>query len=133
MHSRHLMIEGEKMSKSKGNFYTVRQVLDGAMTDNSVDPAVLRLEMIKANYRSQMNFTRRGLEDSAANVRKLREYAASLEAEVSGDVPLPGLDDPTLERFVGGARRRPQHGGGAGGGVRVHQRRATPTRRTRWG
>ncbi len=100
MHSRHLMIEGEKMSKSRGNFYTVRQVLDGAMTDNPVDPAVLRLEMIKANYRSQMNFTRRGLEDSAANVRKLREYVASLEAEVTGDVAEPGLDDPTLERFV---------------------------------
>ena len=92
MHSRHLMIEGEKMSKSKGNFYTVRQVLDGAMTENPVDPAVLRLEMVKANYRSQMNFTRRGLEDSAANVRRLREYVASLEAEVSGDVPEPDLE-----------------------------------------
>ena len=42
MHGRHLMVEGTKMSKSKGNFFTVRQVLDGAFTGRPVDPAVLR-------------------------------------------------------------------------------------------
>ena len=81
MHSRHLMVDGVKMSKSKGNFYTVRQILDGQFTGRPVDPGVLRYEMIKANYRSQMNFTARGLEDSAANVRKLRELAAALDAQ----------------------------------------------------
>lgn len=88
MHSRHLMVEGKKMSKSKGNFFTVRQILEGKFTGRQVDPAVLRYEMIKANYRSQMNFTKRGLEDSAANVRKLREFVASLESQTdeSADV-----------------------------------------------
>lgn len=101
MHSRHLMVEGAKMSKSKGNFFTVRQILDGKFTapgsqGRAVDPAVLRYEMIKANYRSQMNFTKRGLEDSAANVRKLREFAASL-----GD-PAAEVDNthPAVARFV---------------------------------
>ncbi|MEM1109329.1 MAG: cysteine--tRNA ligase [Planctomycetota bacterium] len=99
MHSRHLMVEGAKMSKSKGNFFTVRQILDGSFTGREVDPAVLRYEMIKANYRSQMNFTKRGLEDSAANVRKLREFAASLEAQVETPAEV-GLDHPAVARFA---------------------------------
>ncbi|MEM7626806.1 MAG: cysteine--tRNA ligase [Planctomycetota bacterium] len=93
MHSRHLMVEGTKMSKSKGNFFTVRQILSGGFTGRQVDPAVLRYEMIKANYRSQMNFTKRGMADSAANVRKLREFTASLgdaAAEVDNAHPAVG-------------------------------------------
>ena len=117
MHSRHLMVEGTKMSKSKGNFFTVRQILDGQFTapgnkvtpgntvapgnnvGRAVDPAVLRYEMIKANYRSQMNFTKRGLEDSAANVRKLRGFAESLSA---GGISASAVenDHPIVARFV---------------------------------
>jgi cysteinyl-tRNA synthetase len=96
MHSRHLMVEGTKMSKSKGNFFTVRQILGGDFTGREVDPAVLRYELIKANYRTQMNFTQRGLEDSAANVRKLRTVTASLGAEAAE----VGLDHPALLRFT---------------------------------
>ena len=96
MHSRHLMVEGKKMSKSKGNFYTVRQILGGALTGRQVDPAVLRYEMIKANYRTQMNFTQRGLEDSATNVRKLREFTASLGSEAAE----VGPTHPAVLRFT---------------------------------
>jgi cysteinyl-tRNA synthetase len=85
------MVEGTKMSKSKGNFFTVRQILNGDFTGSAVDPAVLRLEMIKASYRSQMNFTKRGLEDSAANVRKLRDFVETLERE-AGDQVMPEVD-----------------------------------------
>ncbi len=73
MHSRFLMVEGEKMSKSKGNFYTVRDVLEGKVTGRPVDPAVLRYELLKGHYRSQINFTAKGLEDSGSAVRRLRE------------------------------------------------------------
>ncbi|MFN3168919.1 MAG: hypothetical protein ACE37H_17865 [Phycisphaeraceae bacterium] len=79
MHGRHLMVEGEKMSKSKGNFFTVRQILDGKFTGRPVDPAVLRFELIKAHYRSQMNFTRQGIKDSAAAVGKLRRTADQIK------------------------------------------------------
>lgn len=81
MHGRHLMVEGQKMSKSKGNFYTVRQVIDGAFTGRPVDPAVLRYELIKAHYRSNMNFTQKGLEDSASAVKKARGFAESVGYE----------------------------------------------------
>ncbi len=97
MHARHLMVEGEKMSKSKGNFYTVRDVIGGKVTGNTVDPAVLRLELIKAQYRSNLNFTRKGLEDSASAVRKLRAFAGSLGTNEAAAV---GLDHPAVARFV---------------------------------
>ena len=93
MHARFLMVEGEKMSKSKGNFHTVRDVLKGKVTDRPVDPAVLRYELLKGHYRSNMNFTAKGLADSASAVRKLRDAAAG-DAE-----PLP-VNHPDIEAFI---------------------------------
>ena len=89
MHSRHLMVEGKKMSKSKGNFFTVRQILEGDFTGRPVDPAVLRFELIKANYRSQMDFSRKGLMDSASAVKKLRHFAASVGVTANTAPPTP--------------------------------------------
>ena len=78
MHSRHLLVDGEKMSKSKGNMHTVRDILEGRVTGRKVDPAVLRYELIKSHYRSNANFVPQGLEDSARAVQRLRE--AEIEA-----------------------------------------------------
>jgi len=58
-HTRHLIVEGEKMSKSKGNFFTVRDLLA-----KGASPAAIRLEIIKTHYRSNANFTMQGLADS---------------------------------------------------------------------
>ncbi len=93
LHSRFLLVEGEKMSKSKGNFYTVRDVLEGKVTGREVDPAVLRLELLKGHYRSNINFTAKGLADSASAVRRLRE------ASDSDAKPLPA-DHPDVQDFL---------------------------------
>ncbi|HRQ75850.1 MAG TPA: cysteine--tRNA ligase [Phycisphaerales bacterium] len=58
-HTRFLIVEGEKMSKSKGNFFTVRDLLG-----RGASPAAMRLELIKTHYRSNANFTFQGLQDS---------------------------------------------------------------------
>ncbi len=106
MHSRHLMVEGAKMSKSKGNFFTVRQILDGSFTGRAVDPAVLRFELLKANYRSQMDFSRKGLMDSASAVTKLRGFAERVEYEPPTNTEtapqaLAGLwEQAPVKRFV---------------------------------
>ena len=84
MHARFLMVEGEKMSKSKGNFYTVRDVLGGKVTGRDVHPGVLRYELTKSHYRANMNFTAKGLQDSAAAVRKLIEFKAKLASQADG-------------------------------------------------
>jgi cysteinyl-tRNA synthetase len=89
------------MSKSQKNFYTLRDVLDGGFTGRPVAPAVLRFELLKANYRTQLNFTRQGLLDSAGAVQKLRDAAARWAA-ASGQAALPdvGLDHPVLGRIA---------------------------------
>ena len=99
MHGRHLMVEGQKMSKSKGNFYTVREVIDGGFTGRAVDPAVLRLELIKAHYRSNMNFTAKGVEDSASGVMKLRKFAEKVGYD-RGRASWQGVEHPALAEFV---------------------------------
>ncbi len=88
MHTRFLLVDGQKMSKSKGNFFTVRDLLA-----KGVDPSVIRYELYRGHYRSNMNFTTRGLEDAASAVRRLREAAA--KAPTSDD-PEP----PALRAFV---------------------------------
>jgi cysteinyl-tRNA synthetase len=67
-HPRFLMIEGGKMSKSKGNFFTARDLFA-----KGHDPAAVRLELIKTHYRSNANFTMQGLKDSARMIERWRK------------------------------------------------------------
>jgi cysteinyl-tRNA synthetase len=57
-HTRHLQVDGEKMSKSKGNFFTARDLFAKGVT-----PAALRLELIRTHYRTNANFTMQGVQD----------------------------------------------------------------------
>ena len=98
MHARFLMVEGKKMSKSRGNFWTVRDVLGGSATGVSVHPAVLRLELIKSHYRSNMNFTRKGLQDSAGAVKRLQELRNRLQSQTSVPAEVD-LSHPVLQEF----------------------------------
>ncbi len=100
MHARFLMVEGEKMSKSKGNFWTVRDVLEGRATGTQVHPAVLRLELIKSHYRANMNFTKKGLLDSAGAVKRLTDFRSKLEAACGGQAEAVDLNYPILKEFA---------------------------------
>ncbi len=98
LHTRYLLVEGRKMSKSAGTFFTVRDVLAGSVTGRAVDPAVLRYDLLRTHYRSNVNFTRKGLQDSASAVRRLRDVAGRLEAagvEAAG----AELDHPIVRDF----------------------------------
>ena len=98
MHARFLMVEGEKMSKRRGNFWTVRDVLEGRATGIEVHPAVLRLELIKSHYRSNMNFTKKGLQDSAGMVKRLQELRRRLESVTSKPADVDRCH-PVLQEF----------------------------------
>lgn len=67
-HPRFLLVEGEKMSKSKGNFFTARDLFA-----KGHEAAAVRLELIKTHYRSNANFTEQGLKDSARMVERWRK------------------------------------------------------------
>jgi cysteinyl-tRNA synthetase len=101
MHARFLQVEGEKMSKSKGNFHTVRDVLQGGVTGRPVHPAVLRFELLRAHYRSHTNFTAKGLLDSANTVRRWTEFGARLETAAGGPARPPDPGHPVLSGFMG--------------------------------
>jgi len=66
------------MSKSKGNFYTLRDLVDKGAT-----PAAIRLELIRTHYRSNANFTLQGLKDSQRQVERWRRLADWLQQHSS--------------------------------------------------
>jgi cysteinyl-tRNA synthetase len=78
MHNEHLQVEGKKMSKSSGNFYTLRDLLA-----KGYDPIVIRYLLMSTHYRQQFNFTFEGLEASKAAVDRLRNFVRRLH-EVEG-------------------------------------------------
>lgn len=74
MHVRFLLVEGEKMSKSLGNFYTLRDlVLMGHK------PSSIRFLLGSVPYRKQLNFTFDGLKQAATSVERLRNFKLRLE------------------------------------------------------
>jgi cysteinyl-tRNA synthetase len=73
-HARFLLVEGEKMSKSLGNFFTLRDlVLKGHK------PSSIRYLLTSVPYRNQLNFTFDGLKQAAVSVERLRNFKLRLE------------------------------------------------------
>jgi cysteinyl-tRNA synthetase len=90
-HTRHLTVEGDKMSKSLGNFYTLSD-----LTARGATPAAVRLELTKTHYRSNANFTFQGLKDSQRQIDRWIRLGAALDAGTAapdGDAPLAGALD----------------------------------------
>lgn len=88
VHTRHMLVDGTKMSKSKGNFYTLATV-----RERGFDPEDLRVLYLLSHYRSQMNFTWDALAQAAANRKSLRATAQRLRAYAeSGTVGTETLD-----------------------------------------
>lgn len=74
-HLAHLMVDGKKMSKSLGNLYTLKEILEMGYSAGT-----LRYLLLSAHYRQQLNFTEAGLKSSASALRKI-DRAVSLLAE----------------------------------------------------
>jgi len=96
-HVRFLLVEGEKMSKSLGNFYTLRDlVLKGHK------PSSIRYLLTSVPYRNQLNFTFDGLKQAAVSVERLRNFRQRLPAGSfpSGSNPeMQSLASETLDRM----------------------------------
>jgi cysteinyl-tRNA synthetase len=76
VHSEFLLVEGQKMSKSLGNFYTLRQILERGYA-----PEAIRYLLASVPYRKQLNFTFDGLKSAATSIERLRNFKLRLETE----------------------------------------------------
>ncbi|HEY3128060.1 MAG TPA: cysteine--tRNA ligase [Acidobacteriota bacterium] len=69
IHTEHLLIEGERMAKSKGNQYTLRDLLA-----KGFDPLAIRYLLLKAHYKKPLNFTMDGIRDAASALDTLKNF-----------------------------------------------------------
>ena len=76
VHAEHLLVDGQKMSKSLGNFYTLRD-----LQAKGHDAMAIRHHLLGAHYRHQLNFTLEGVEQSAQTLARLWDFSDRL-AEV---------------------------------------------------
>ena len=83
LHSEHLLVDNRKMSKSLGNFYTLRDVIA-----KGYDPLAFRYLVLGAHYRSKLNFTWMAMDAARASLDNLYEFMGRLDRENP-----TGLDD----------------------------------------
>ena len=91
MHNGHIRVNEEKMSKSLGNFFLIQDVL------KSFDPEVLRFFMLKAHYRSPINYSDAQLEEARSGL--LRLYTALASMPMSENITLDA-NNPWAQRFT---------------------------------
>ncbi len=98
IHAEHLIVDGEKMSKSLGNFYTLQDLVD-----RGADLRALRYQMLSVHYRKKLNFTFDGLADAGAALKRLDEMRFRLlhatESESEADSVMVPASEKLLQEF----------------------------------
>ncbi|HEV2761635.1 MAG TPA: cysteine--tRNA ligase [Pyrinomonadaceae bacterium] len=100
LHAEHLKVEGETMSKSKGNFYTFRD-----LTAKGFDPIAIRYLLLSVPYRKQLNFTLetlRGAQKTVESLRGFRQRLQEARAESGSNPELRAAAARALEGFESG-------------------------------
>ncbi len=98
MHCAHLMVDGQKMSKSLGNFYTLRDVLAKGYTGREIRYALLRV-----NYGLPLNFTFDGMNDAREALRRIDAWVSRLQdhaAPATTAEPHPLADHDRFEQAL---------------------------------
>ena len=89
LHSEHLTVESQKMSKSAGNFFTLRELLEQGYA-----PEVIRYALLQVPYRRKLNFTFDGLKAAKSSIDRLRSFQLRLDT----DKPADGLNEEIEKR-----------------------------------
>jgi cysteinyl-tRNA synthetase len=92
LHCAHLLVDGQKMSKSLGNFYTLPDILEKGYTSRE-----LRYALLRVHYRTQLNFTWDGMKEARESLGRIDDWLERLH-QTTGDK-------------IGAEARAPQHGG----------------------
>lgn len=75
LHCKFLLVDGEKMAKSKGNFFTLRDLLA-----KGYEPRAIRYLLLSTHYRSPLNFTQEGIKQAATTVARLVDFLHKVKA-----------------------------------------------------
>ena len=87
LHNAHLLVEGKKMSKSLGNFFTLRDLLAKGWTGREV-----RYVLLSAHYRDPLNFTFDGLQAARPALQRMDEFLLKMQA-LAGTTMAPEIDN----------------------------------------
>jgi cysteinyl-tRNA synthetase len=94
LHCHHLVVDGEKMAKSKGNFYLLNDVLA-----RGYDPREVRFLLLATHYRKMLNFTFEALDQARASLERIHNFLVDL-----ADIKSEGPPNPEVARLIKAAR-----------------------------
>ncbi len=95
MHCAHLIVEGKKMSKSEGNFFTLRDIKEKGYSGREI-----RYVLIATHYRQSLNFTFHGLEAARTALKRIDEFKERLsEKDSEKNLPLPDWAQKAEQNF----------------------------------
>lgn len=100
LHCHHLIVEGEKMSKSKGNFYTLRDLLR-----RNVNPLSLRFLLLSTHYRKTLNFTFKALDQADASLKRTKDFLYEVKNhpfKEGENITVTNLIRETKKKFIAG-------------------------------
>ncbi len=87
LHVKHLLVNGEKMSKSKGNDFTIQQLVERGYA-----PSAMRFLLLSAQYRKELNFAFDGLDTARVSLQRMLAFTTRLDATpTAADAPLSSL------------------------------------------
>ena len=95
IHNEHLSVEGEKMSKSLGNFYTIRDLLD-----KGYSPESIRYALLSSHYRQKLNFTFERLDNAQKAINKLQELSRRLKLIIVDPKQTSSDYDEKTKQFI---------------------------------
>jgi cysteinyl-tRNA synthetase len=94
LHAKHLLVDGQKMSKSKGNFFTIRD-----LTEQGWKGEEIRYVLLASHYRSSMNFSEKVLADGRASIGRLGEARKFFGAFKNPSTPPVGGDPTPVDKY----------------------------------
>jgi cysteinyl-tRNA synthetase len=95
LHGAHLLVNGQKMAKKEGNFFTVRDLLGRGYTGREI-----RYALMGAHYRLPLNFTLEGLESARQSLRRIDAWVERLQQVVAGPAGTSGAAGTTEHRLA---------------------------------
>jgi cysteinyl-tRNA synthetase len=96
MHNEHLLVDNKKMSKSLGNFFTLRD-----LERKGFNPLALREVYLRSHYRQQLNFSLESLKSGESNIRKINDFYTKFKNEKAQNIKdtIKNLYKEKLEEF----------------------------------